>query len=253
MPALGVISGTTYNEAEIFDPVKYPAMRNEPLLSANDEVVIPVRNQLRPHFRRLGGPSFGTRLGRTENNPIHNQCVDDLLKKLNTATSVILSVYVFDDRGSYHSQPLFSTLPGSKYSWFKEADARVAFCDGTYIQPDIGGRDPGKFFPRSSSPTILIEVVRTHYPELETFKKLHELSLANTIVAFYFIPKDKTYSKLNHTPSNPSAFELRVSHYMLNGEVYRHDKVVSLRNGLSLDEWYHQLYADYFSAAQAKA
>jgi hypothetical protein len=253
MPALGVISGTTYNEADINDPVKYPAMRSEPLLSVDDEIVIPVRNQAHPHFRRLGSPSFGTRLGLSEINPIHNQCVDDLLTKLNAATSVILSVYVFDDDRNFYRQSIFSTLPGSKYSWFKEADARVAFCDGTYIQPDIGGRDPGKFFPRSSSPTIVIEVVRTHAPELETFKKLYKLSLANTIVVFYFISDDKTYGKLNHIPLNPNAFEVRISHYMLNGEVYRHDKAVFLRNGLPLDAWYHQLYVSYFSAAQAKA
>ncbi|MBH3442321.1 hypothetical protein I5L59_01845 [Pseudomonas moraviensis] len=253
MPALGAISGTTYGETEILNPAKYAAMQNEPLLSANDEVVIPVRNQVRPHFRRLGGSSFGSRLGRGESNPTHNKCVDDLFASLNSAVSVVLSVYVFNNTGQYHQQPIFSTLPGAKYAWFKEADARVGFCDGTYIQPDIGGRDTAKFFPRSSSPTILIEVVRTHSPELDTFKKLYELSLANTIVVFYFIADGQSFSKLNHLPTNPRAFEIRMSRYLLNGEVYINDKVVYQRGSLSLDAWYLHLSLKYFQAAQSMA
>ncbi|RZO10655.1 hypothetical protein EKG40_03550 [Pseudomonas moorei] len=253
MPARGAISGTTYNEAEIFDNYRYTAMRSEPLLSANDEIVIPVRNQTRPHFRRLGNPSFGARLGRDENDPTHDNCVNYLLDELTSSASIILSIYVFDAEGNHNRQVIFATLPGSTYRWFKEADARVAFHDGSFIQPDIGGRDVGKFFPRSSSPNILIEVVRTHAPDLETFKKLHELSLANTIVVFYFIASNKSSGKLNNIPVNENAFEIRISHYMLNGDVYRNDTLVYARDKSDIDAWYHQLSKSYFSVAKIKA
>ncbi|MBW6642256.1 hypothetical protein KXT57_24445, partial [Salmonella enterica subsp. enterica serovar Weltevreden] len=54
---------------------------------------------------------------------------------------------------------IFSPLKDSDFGWYKEKDARIAFHEDSYIQPDIGGRDRNKFFPRSAYPNIIIEVI----------------------------------------------------------------------------------------------
>lgn len=253
MAVHGGVSGGTYKEEDIFDDAKYLKMRSEPLVNDDDEIVIPVRNKNRPHFRRLGKPSFGSRIGRGENNSTHDTCVNFLFDGLSSAKHIDISIYIFDENGKHQRQVIFSTLAGTKYCWFKEADARIAFRDGTYIQPDLGGRDVSKFFPRSNSPTILIEVIRTHAPELETFKKLYELSLANTMVVFYFVAEDKKISKLNNVPARSDAFEMRISHYMLNGDMYIGENVRYALDGRDIDEWHLMLSVSYFSKARGNA
>ncbi|EBI5269569.1 hypothetical protein DPG66_20265, partial [Salmonella enterica] len=79
----GLISGRDYSECDIFDHTLYPRMREEPLLNEDDCIVVPVRNEITPHFRRVGNPSFGKRLGRAEDNPTHDNCVNYLYDELN--------------------------------------------------------------------------------------------------------------------------------------------------------------------------
>lgn len=247
MAAKGSNTGRTYQEIEILDNNAYPAMRAETLLNEDDELVVPVRNQGRPHFRRIGALSFGTRVGQSEADPAHNKCVDEILGKLTATNGVELCVYVFDENGDRHTQVIFSTLPDSDYRWVKEGGARVAFSDGRYIQPDIAGRDATKFFPRSSCPNIIIEVIRTHEPDLETFKRLYELSKASTIVVFYFINDDAWKTKLNHVLNDANPFRLRISRYMINGSVYVGDSEKCERQkGERLEDWYLRLANSYF-------
>lgn len=251
MPATGSLTGTVYQDAHILDNTLYPAMRAETLLNSNDELVVPVRNQGHPHFRRIGALSFGTRIGRSEADPAHNKCVDEILGKLTATNGVEICVYVFDEIGRPHPQVIFSALPGSDYRWVKEGDARVAFSDGSYIQPDIAGRDASKFFPRSSCPNIIIEVIRTHEPDLETFKRLYELSKANTIVVFYFINDEEWRTKLNHVLNDVNPFRLRISRYMVNGSVYVGDTEGYVRKrGEGLDSWHLRLVNSYFMLAK---
>ncbi|MDI1330887.1 hypothetical protein [Pseudomonas sp.] len=251
MAAKGSNTGRTYQESEILDNNAYPAMRAETLLNEDDELVIPVRNKERPHFRRIGALSFGTRVGQSEADPAHNQCVDEILGKLTATNGVELCVYVFDENSVRHTQVIFSTLTGSNYRWVKEGDARVSFSDGRYIQPDIAGRDANKFFPRSSCPNIIIEVIRTHEPDLETFKRLYELSKASTIVVFYFINENTWKTKLNHVLLDANPFRLRISRYMINGSVYVGDTESYVRRrDEELDNWHLRLANSYFKLAK---
>lgn len=251
MPATGSLTGTVYQDADILDNSLYPAMRAETLLNSNDELVVPVRNQGHPHFRRLGALSFGVRVGRSEADPAHNRSVDEILHELTVNNDVELCVYVFDEKKVAHTQVIFSNLPGSNYRWVKEGGARVAFSDGRYIQPDIAGRDANKFFPRSSCPNIIIEVIRTHEPDLETFKRLYELSKVSTIVVFCFITEHAWKNKLNHVISDPNRFIFRISRYMINGSVYSGDSEVYARKvNESLDLWYARLVNSYFLLAK---
>jgi hypothetical protein len=179
--ARGLISGREYFEKDIFDPTIYPRMKEEPLLDDDDCIVVPVRNEKAPHYRRVGSPSFGRMIGRAENNPTHDCCVEFILKELTSSKveHIKFSTNRFSKNGTYEGQVIFSPLSDSDYKWYMEKDSRIAFQEGTYIQPDISGRDANKFFPRAAYPNVIIEVVRTHSPELETFKKLFELSKTN--------------------------------------------------------------------------
>lgn len=250
----GGVSGRNYSEKDIFDDL-YLEMKAEPLFNDADELVVPVRKKGGAHFRRIGNASFGTQIGRAENDPTHNACVKYLNDELSSLLNkrVTISSYIFAEDGSFEEQVFFSTLPHTQYSWFMESDARVAFDDHKYIQPDLAGRDSSLFFPRASRPNIIIEVIRTHAPEQETFKRLYELSLANTVVAFYFVSVGKS-SKLNNFRRDAGVGKLRVSHYIINGEVYKNGQsFYSRRQNESLEEWYVRLSVKYFEPAKKSA
>lgn len=250
----GSVSGRAYTEQDIFTEL-YPRMKEEPLFNRDDELVVPVRNADRPHFRRVGRASFLRRLGRSENNPTHNDCVLYLYENLSEAQNQIsISSYIFAEDGSREEQVIFATGRNSDYRWFREGDARIAFDDGTYIQPDLAGRDTNRFFPRASCPNIIVEVIRTHAPDLEAFKKLYELSLANSMVIFYFIGDASFSSKLNHMKEDEGNLVLRVSHYMIGGQPYNNGKpILSLRDGEDLEHWHTFLSNSYFRQAKEKA
>lgn len=254
--ATGVISGREYSEQDIFDPRLYPRMKEEPLLNADDCLVIPVRNENSPHFRRVGSPSFGKRLGREENNPTHDDCVQFLFEKLTDTEidCVQFSTYVFNDNGKYEEQVIFRPLPDSKYLWFMEDDCRTAFADETYIKPDISGRDSSKFFPRAAFPNVILEVVRTHIPDEKTFQKLFELSKCNHHVYFYFIAEGNDRSKINHIKCEEDSFTIRVSHYLIGGKLFRNgEEVYPRRDGESFEKWYSYLKNSYFLKAKENA
>jgi len=255
MAATGGITGRTYTEADILGHL-YPRMKDEPLLNDQDELVIPVRMKDHPHFRRIGKASFGTRIGISENNPTHNECVrylhEELANPMNTRVSI--SSYIFAEDRSREEQVIFSTLPTSEYCWFLESEARVAFDDQTYIQPDLAGRDVRRFFPRASCPNIIIEVVRTHAPDENTFRRLYELSLANTMIVFYFIAEGYRAGKLNNVRREQGLLTLRVSHYMLNGLPYKNGKATKVRQeDERTNDWYRYLSNSYFTAAKESA
>lgn len=246
----GVISGREYSEKDIFAPELYPRMKEEPLLNDDDCLVVPVRNKAAPHYRKISNKSFGIRLGRSENNPTHDDCVGYIVNEISNAgvVSIRFSTYVFADDGSHEEQVIFGTLEDSDYRWFKEGEAKVAFHDETYIQPDIAGRDVNKFFPRSAYPNVIIEVIRTHHPELETFQKLFELSKTNYHVYFYFIPESKRYSKFNNIKNMGGQITVRVAHYLIGGVLYTNGKpFAAQKNDETFEHWYKYLEDSYFT------
>lgn len=251
----GLISGKKYSENNIFDRELYPRMKEEPLLDEDDCLVIPVRNANTPHFRRLGNPSFGNRLGRDENNPTHDNCVQLLLDKLssNNIKNIKFSTYVFEN-DVREEQIVFSPQDDSNYLWCKESDCRIAFEDGTYIQPDIAGRDSNKFSPRSAYPNIIIEVVRTHSPDSSTFRKLFELSKTNYHIYFYFIAEDENTSKLNHYKTVKNELTVRLSHYLIGGELFKNGNLYAPQgDNETYDHWFQYLENSYFTVATENA
>lgn len=250
----GLISGRNYSECDIFNQALYPRMREEPLLDNDDCIVVPVRNNEHPHFRRIGNASFDKILGKAENNPTHDDCVTYLHNQLMSHGSkkIKFCTYVFEN-GKKEEQVVFSPLNDSNYTWYKEADARIAFHDKFYIQPDIGGRDVNKFFPRSSYPNVIIEVVRTHSPDKDTFQKLLEISKTNYHVYFYFIGEGKRASVLNNTSVSENEIKIRLSHYLIGGEIYKNGKpYAAQKDNESFEKWYDYLKNSYFTNAMEK-
>lgn len=252
----GLISGRNYLESDIFDTILYPRMKEEPLLNEDDCIVVPVRKENAPHFRRVGDSSFGDRLGRSENNPTHDNCVNYLYAELNSENvdTVKFSTYFFSEDRKYEEQVIFSSLSDSVFQWYKEKDARIAFYEGCYIQPDIAGRDVNRFFPRSAYPNIIIEVIRTHHPDKATFQRLFELSKTNHHVYFYFISEGSNSSKLNGFSFKNNEFKIRVSHYLIGGVLYKNGKSYpARRESESFEHWFNYLVNSYFTIAMENA
>lgn len=248
----GIISGRDYTENDIFDPRLYPRMKEEPLLNSDDCLVVPVRNENAPHFRRIGNPSFGTRLGRDENNPTHDECVKYIFDELNDdkIKDIQFSTYVFNDKKQHEEQVIFKPINSKNYSWFMEKDCRTAFSDDTYIKPDLAGRDATKFSPTSAYPNVILEIIRTHIPNQETFKKLFELSKCNYHIYFYFIAEGNNTSKINNLRNKGNTLSIRTSHYLIGGKLFKNGREYYAK-GLneSFEHWYNYLRNSYFKYA----
>ncbi|HDZ8926545.1 hypothetical protein [Aeromonas sp. S9(2024)] len=252
----GLISGREYTAEDIFDPTIYPRMKEEPLLNEDDCIVVPVRNENTPHYRRVGSPSFGIRLGREENNPTHNDCVKYLHDELVNAdiAGIKFSTNIFGKDCVHQEQVIFSPLNDSDYMWYKESDARIAFPDSTYIQPDIAGRDKNKFSSRSAYPNIIIEVVRTHHPDLDTFKKLFDLSNTSNHIYFYFIGEERHSSKFNSLSISDDVLKIRISHYLIGGTLYKNGNPYAPKGeNETFEHWYKYLENSYFTTARERA
>ncbi len=244
MPS-GLYSGKKYEEKDIFNPIEYYAMKSEPLMDEEECLVVPVRNKSSPHFRRLTEPAIGRRLGREENNKTHDDCVNYIYNSL-IDRSFRFSTYIFEVK-PYEEQVIASSLPGSAYKWFVESKARIRFADGTYIQPDLAGRDTSLFSPTSANPSIIIEVIRTHEPELCTFQKLYDLSKVGYQIYLYFIAEGQIESRLNRLRTIGNETTVRTSYYLLDGVLHNNGKPLkSMEEFGTFEAWYNYLLNIYF-------
>ncbi|EBO9197612.1 hypothetical protein R259_22225, partial [Salmonella enterica] len=103
-------------------------------------------------------------------------------------------------------------------------------------------------------PNIIIEVIRTHYPERDTFQKLLELSKTNHHVYFYFIEEGNKKSKLNSLSVKNGILTLRVSHYLIGGQLYKNGNSYAPKDEKeSFEHWYQYLENSYFTNAMERA
>jgi hypothetical protein len=251
MPAIGKETKRKYFEAEILDPNILGMMRVEVLSAEDDEesVVVPVRHATTPHFRTLARGAYRTRVGVTEKNTSHDDCIDVLKRRL-TGKPVGLRTMVFAS-GNEHFV-LLEPSKDSSYAWYKEA--RIPLEGGRYIQSDLCGRDTLAFSSGTTNPAIIIEVVQTHLPEQETFYALLNISKRNTFVGFYFIGPEREFSKFNSTKSIKKNDEtvkvyLRFAYYLIDGVFYENGTPVDREAGIDDATWYQTLMADQFAHA----
>lgn len=220
--AKDVETGKTFKANEISDDNVYAQMKLCVLVDESETMVVPVRRRDALHFRRLGGQQKFTACNRAPTTVEHGKAVAGLLDRLTNAKGDLRFVtYVFEDgdqgANGKEEQPIFKVLSKSEYRWYSENQIR--FDDGKYIQPDISGRDITKMGPGSANPGVIIEVIDTHPPEMETFEKLMSLSRSGYAV-FFFLLKDTRpfFAQFYNSVRNvPPITQIRFSCALLRG------------------------------------
>ncbi len=252
MPAIGQDSGTVYQERDILVAASDELMSSEPLYriekdgTETDVLVKPVRNKTSPNFRKLKDAPFVTQVGRRETNPTHDACVGMLVTQLLTSKLKIVSA-TFDEKGNRDANGATLFSQGKcAYEWWQDGGAcRMTAELGRYIQPDICGRSKEVFFPSGRQQAIIIEVINTHPPEIDTFYALLNYSLYNHIVLFYFVADGAKGSQYSEVNLRDGCLQMRASHYLLGGCVYRNGDEVK-RYGKDDEAWYRHLLQTYF-------
>lgn len=247
---VGQRSGLVFREADIFNNSKYASMKSEVLIRGTDTLVVPVRNKAKPHFRTLSAGLCRERVGQEDTDPTHKKVVTLLLDFL-VKNSLVVTTKVFlegDDKPS-ELQVLFDDSQ-KRYSWVSEADARVPVGGGRFIQPDIAGWNPKMFHANARSPSVIIEVIRTHPPDTETFNHLLRLSEVGYLVLFYFIAPDGKDSKYNSIRVG-STVAIQCAHYLCGGSFFKNANRWD-RSTRSDEEWYHYLRTAVFETVQSR-
>lgn len=115
-----------------------------------------------------------------------------------------------------------------------------------YIQPDICGRATERFYPSARQQNVIIEVINTHPPELETFYALLHYSCFNHIVLFYFVAEGSIASQYSGFKQFGGEAKIWVSHYLLDGKAFRNGNEVKRGADESDEHWHDYLMSSYF-------
>ncbi len=228
------IGGKTYCSKDIDNPAELAVMTLEKLFDEDEQEVEPVRtgkDGRAAHFRVVGSLMPGQRIGRSENDPTHEKAVDLIKAKLTgNGSPFVLATHspyereVVIIRGKAQSvmksTPIFETLPISRYSWFKECDARIWLDKKRYIQPDLMGCNSLKSSPSPTSPEIVIEVIRTHPPCSETYELLRDRTHGNCLVLFYFVAPGRISFDMNSIGLRGGTIHLRANYYLRDGMLF---------------------------------
>jgi len=251
MPAVGQDTGNTYEEWEILDEHRHKVMSMEPLFRVDehghetDTQVRPVRNEKAPNFRKLRESIFVRPYEQRERDPTHDACIETLVNLLQSSKLKVWSA-TFNDEGvrDPFGQILFSQGKPDYYWWQDGGPCRMAAGPGAYIQPDICGRSTAVFFPSARQQNVIIEVINTHPPELDTFYALLNYSQYNHLVIFYYVAEGANGSQYSRFDFQDGTLVLRVAHYLLGGKVFANGEERKPWNDARA--WYEHLRETYF-------
>lgn len=247
MPAIASISRKRYTEHEILKPECYAQMRTERLTSeGSDEPVIPVRNKESPHFRRIGESVYAELIQEKERDETHQAAIRLLMDALvNRAVEIVTPVFDENNNFDPDGQVLFGPIPAGEYHWWDDGGGtRIPVGNGRYIQPDICGRpkEPQSFWPSSSRPNIIIEVVQTHLPEEETLYELLRLSELNYLIVFFFVAPERRGTKYSRVSlSKPGHGTIRAAHYITSRQFLENGNIKGAKaplDSLEYKAWY---------------
>ncbi|MCV0324209.1 MAG: Uncharacterized protein K0R79_2023 [Stenotrophomonas indicatrix] len=229
----------TYTEDDIQNALSLAEMRSTVLFNNKSQIVAPVNHPTQKHFRVLGKPS-NAKLKGDPHDTNHDRCIAYLERFLKNAGDSFeiasfvpkFRAYIHKKTGrpaasigeskTYELQTVFSAIAGSGYRWFTGPSARVIYPDGSYIESDLCGRATATFYPTRVKPNIVIEVIRSHPPDFDTFERLVELSKNNTFVLFFLIPEndDNSVESQFNRAWRKDRLQLRVSFYLMDGMFY---------------------------------
>lgn len=252
MPAIGRRTGITYQEPQILNKTLHQEMSEQALFRVEsgeetDTQVRPVRNEKSPNFRKVRDSIFRNPVERRENDPTHNRCVANLVQLFAQSPLRIWSNTFEDDRTpTPFGTTLFSQGPADYQWWQDGGHCRMAAGPDNYIQPDICGRSTEVFYPSGRQPNVIVEVINTHPPELDTFFALLDYSLYNHLVAFYYVAPDSDGSQYSSYRLSNGVLSLRVAHYLIGGKAYMNGKEAERRPQETNAAWYEYLHRTYF-------
>ena len=144
------------------------------------------------------------------------------------------------------------------YRWWSDAGGtRIAVGYGRYIQPDLCGRlaQSDAFNASLKWPSLIVEVIDTHYPEENTFYELLKLSTQNHVVVLHFIraPHFSSYWSQLETPDNRHPV-LRAVHLLIDGNVVINgdplsDEKAPPQDRAKFSSWYVNFAVNIFKPA----
>lgn len=229
--AYAVGSDECFEPDEIDNPKSYARMTEYALVDEHDTPLAAVRRKGAPHFRRLGKPDEIRIIPKAPRSKRHTETIQDILKALRiVGRDLKITTYVWEDGAEEKSkQTLFFYRAGTAFDWFTEHP--IQFEDLTRIQPDLSGRYAAHLAPLARCPAVIIEVVDTHFPEIETFTRLMALSRAGYQVYFFILGKFPLAhaQRLNKfTLKTEEPFELRITWALLKGELVKNGEAQDL-------------------------
>lgn len=260
MSAVGLDSGTVYQDGDIMTPSCFEKMKGEVLhlLGQPESVVVPVRKKSKPHFRILSSAPQAKRVGKSEDSdPTHKKVINHLSKLFAARHQLQITTYVFGGE-KREEQIIFKNHDSTKSQasqveprkWWTEA--RIPLDASRYIQPDLCGRSNTNFMPLKSEKSVIIEVIQSHYPDAETFHALTVLSSRNFLVLFYFVEKEGWGSGFSRF-STPALglVSIRCTYWLSDGEFFKNGERVE-RHNENDDAWYLRISTRYFDSAKKK-
>lgn len=76
----------------------------------------------------------------------------------------------------------------------------------------------------------------------------------NHHIYFYFIAENKRTSRLNHVKIEENILKIRLSHYMIGGQVFKNGKpYASKQENETFEQWYNYLENSFFTLSKEKA
>ncbi|MGM9481836.1 hypothetical protein ACS5PN_11690 [Roseateles sp. NT4] len=195
------------------------------------EQVFPVRHPTSPYFQRFRVSAFEKPVDEPKvRSDLHKRCINFLIRKV-VERGLVVCTPTFDGEVRTADGQVLLDVAAGQYSWWSDTrGTRIPVGYGRYIQPDLCGRlaTGDAFAPSMRWPSVIIEVIDTHYPEEGTLFELLKLSTQNHVVALHFIRASfSSYWSQLYTPEQEKV-RLRVVHLLVNGNF--------VTNGEPLDE-----------------
>ncbi|MDC8640805.1 hypothetical protein ABVB18_20875 [Xanthomonas citri pv. mangiferaeindicae] len=192
--------GETFFPEDIDDKVKRDQMGPELFdVEFNPVCAHPRKGDHRSHFKLKSGSQ------RSPSNPdqideTHNDAIDILANQLNRTSPPpparpLAPIKISAKTGIWKNKTeltknVWASNPSSIYRFYKDPATRLMLSGTHSIQPDIIGIDTTRINRTKINPTIIIEVVNTHWPDQNTWEQLVALSRINYIIGFYFVSKE---------------------------------------------------------------
>jgi hypothetical protein len=167
-------------------------------------------NEKSPHFYSKSSNVRTYDKNDKDKSTKHDDRVSDLVKDLNKINNLNIGYYLYDESDNQYFETVIR-IEG--YHW--EAEVSRIINSNTRVQHDVYGADLSLSMSQRR-PFIAIEVVKTHFPEKNTFESLLKLSKDIPLIVIFDFTVKKNYYCAVVKGDN----QLRISNYIYNGSLW---------------------------------